>query len=94
MTCRIELFGVPRMIAGTSAVPLDLRDPATLADAIEGLAASSPSLVGAVVRHDRRSLMAAYVVCRDGREFLRDLDTAIAPDDCLLLFATAAGGMR
>jgi len=91
--CRIELFGVPRLLAGTNAVPLDLRAPATLADAIEGLAAASPPLVGSVVRPDRRSLTAGYVVCRDGREFLRDLDTAIASDDCLLLFATAAGGM-
>lgn len=92
LTCRIELFGVPRLLAGTSAVPLDLPAAATLADAIEALAASSPPLIGRVVRQDRRSLTPGYVMCRDSREFLRDLDAPIQPGDCLLLFAAAAGG--
>lgn len=92
MGCRIELFGVPSVLAGRRAVPLALHGPATVADALEALADSCPSLVGPVVRRDRRSLTAGYTLCRGGREFLRDLGAAVEPDDSLLLFATAAGG--
>jgi len=90
--CRIELFGVPRLLAGSPGATVDLPEGAVVADALAGLAAQCPTLLGPVMRADGRSLTAGYLLCRDGKDFVRSPDTPVEEHDHLLLFATSAGG--
>ncbi len=83
----MELFGVPRLRAGTRSVKLDAP---TLRAALDGLGRALPVLDGTVL-HDGR-LHPAYRVCLNGDRFVSDPDTALADGDELLLLAADVGG--
>ena len=83
----IELFGVPRLRAGTRSVKLDA---ATLRVALDALGHALPVLDGTVLREGR--LHPAYRVCLNGDRFVSDPETALADGDVLLLLAADVGG--
>jgi molybdopterin converting factor small subunit len=90
--CRVELFGLARSIVGQRAAEVELPGEATVADALAGLAATYPALVGRVLRPDGRGLTEGHVLNMNGREFVEDLSAAIGPGDSLLILANTAGG--
>lgn len=83
----IELFGVPRLRAGTGSVRLDA---ATLAMAVRGLRGVCPSLDGRVIVGD--ALHPAYRLSLNGDRFVSDPATPLADGDVLLLLAADVGG--
>jgi len=84
---KIELFGVPRLRAGTGCVPLDA---ASLATALDGLGRLCPALEGTVLA--RGTLHPAYRICLNGEQFVSDPATPLADGDVLLLMAADVGG--
>ncbi len=90
--CEIELFGVPRLLAGQKFVCLELQDDAVLGDALAALCCQFPKIAGVVAHGACRSLADGYLACRDGREFLRGETAPLQARDRLLVFAAAAGG--
>ncbi len=90
--CRVELFGVARVMAGVRDVTLDSDVTMTVGELLPALASQCPALVGPVLDAERGGLLAGYVLNRDGREFLLDMDAKVAPNDCVLLLSSAAGG--
>jgi hypothetical protein len=85
----VELFGVPRLLAGRRSIELGDAGP-TLADVARALAAACPALIGPVVGHDGW-LLPGYQFAVDER-FTRDPAAAVRPDAALLLVASSAGG--
>jgi hypothetical protein len=83
----IELFGVPRLLAGIGCVRLEAR---TMVEALTGLTAVCPKLAGTVVVPG--GLHPAYRVSLNGDRFVVDPETPLIDGDALLLLAADVGG--
>ena len=87
---RIELFGVPCLLAGRRAVEL-VPSAATLGEAARALGLACPVLVGPVLEPGSAWLRDGYTFAVDGR-FTRDPASPVAPGAAVLLVAAQAGG--
>ena len=85
----VELFGVPRLRAGTGRLTVEA---GTLSDALEALARACPALDGHVVARGPGRVLPYYQVSLNGERFLTDPATSLADGDVLLLLAADAGG--
>lgn len=83
----VELFGVPRLRAGTGRVPLDA---STVGEALRGLARRCPALDGPVIAGG--TVHPAYRLSINGDRFVDDPATPLADGDALLLLAADVGG--
>jgi molybdopterin converting factor small subunit len=83
----IELFGVPRLRAGTEAVSVEAR---SLGEALAALGEACPALASALL-HDGK-LSPHFLVALNGRQFTADPGTALSPGDVLVLLSADAGG--
>ena len=84
----IELFGVPRLRAGTARMTLQAD---TLATALAGLSRACPALEGAVIGPGG-AVHPAYRISLNGDRFVTDPATPLADGDVLLLLAADVGG--
>jgi len=89
--CRLELFGVPRLVVGRKAIDVVLPENATLADAVAAAAQTCPALVGKAIAADGR-LAEGYVLNLEGRSFCADLSRRVRDGETLLLLSDEAGG--
>jgi molybdopterin converting factor small subunit len=85
----IELFGVPRLRAGTGRVALEA---STLATALEGLGRVCPALAGSVIAQGQGRVHSAYRLCLNGDRFVSDPETPLADGDVVLLLSADVGG--
>jgi molybdopterin-guanine dinucleotide biosynthesis protein A len=92
ITCRVELFGVARLLARTSEVVLELPRGAAFAQLFGELARTLPMLVGRVITADRSALMDGYACSVNGREFVRLPDAPVGAGDNILILSADAGG--
>lgn len=92
MECTVELFGVARLIAGTTEVPVTLAAAATCSDAFTALLTRYPALGGRVIARDGSGLLAGYACNVNGRAFVRDTSTPLNSGDRILILAADAGG--
>jgi molybdopterin-guanine dinucleotide biosynthesis protein A len=83
----VELHGVPRLRAGRSRVEVE---GATVGEVLAALATECPGLGGDVVRGGR--LDPAYILNRDGAEFVSDPEAPMRDGECLILLAIDVGG--
>jgi molybdopterin converting factor small subunit len=83
----IELFGVPRLRAGTARFTVEA---ATVGDALAALAGSAPSLGGLLTSGGAVNL--AYRLCVNATRFVSDPATPLTDGDTLLILAADAGG--
>ena len=84
----VELFGVPRVVAGQRSV---LIEAACLGDVARRLGEACPALRGRVIDPATGWILDGYVFAV-GERFTRDADQAISPGESVLLVASAAGG--
>ncbi len=82
-----ELFGVPRLRAGTGLVSVEAT---TLAGALRALGHVCPPLDGSVIVGD--GVHPAYRLSLNGDRFVHDPATPLTDGDALLLMAADAGG--
>ena len=87
-THEVELFGVPRLLAGRARVSVC---GATLADVAADLAQCAPQLAGPVIQAESGWLLAGYSFVVDER-FTRDPAQQVPAGVSILLVASAAGG--
>ncbi len=92
LTCTVELFGVPRLLAKTKAVSLSLRHEATLSDVFSALAERLPVLAGRVINPESASLFSGYACNLNGLDFVRNPDAKINSGDRIFILAADAGG--
>ena len=85
---RVELFGVPRVLAGQRSLAVTGE---TLAEVAASLAAACPALVGAVIDAERGWLLSGYTFVVDER-FTSERDAAVTPGASVLLVSSVAGG--
>lgn len=83
----IELFGVPRQMAGCAEASVDAE---SVRQALSALSTQCPGIAKAL-RSDG-SLLPQYLVSLNGERFLCDLDETLPPDSRLLLLSADAGG--
>lgn len=84
----VELFGVPRLLAGRRAIAAR---GATLGDLAADLARACPALAGRVLDAGSGWLLDGYSFVVDER-FTRDAACPLRPGASVLLVASAAGG--
>lgn len=85
----IELFGVPRLRAGTGRLAVE---GASVGEALRALASACPALAREVMPPDGRGLHPAYRLSLNGDRFVSDPATPLADGDTLLLLAADVGG--
>jgi hypothetical protein len=91
ITVEVELFGVPRLRAGTARLALALSSPSPpLSEALDRLGRACPALEGTVVSRGR--LRPGYRLSLKGERFVSDPDTPLADGDVLILLAADVGG--
>ena len=86
----VELFGVPRMLAKTKSVTLDLAAGATLAQVLSALTEKLPMLTGRVIKAG--SLISGYTCNINGLDFVRTPNAKIKSGDKIFLLSADAGG--
>ncbi len=84
----VELFGVPRLLAGSRAVSAA---GGTLAELAVDLRRRCPALAGAVLDRETGWLLDGYVFVVDQR-FTRDATQALTTRSSVLLVSSVAGG--
>ncbi len=90
--CTVELFGVARLRAKTSEVPLELPRGATLANVFSALAERLPSLVGSVITPAKNSLTGGHACNINGKDFVRSPSALVSPGDRIFILSADAGG--
>ena len=90
--CTIELFGVARLITGTTEISLALRRDATYSQLFTALGERLPALVGRVITPDRNRLIEGYACSVNGREFVRSPQARVYDGDTLAILSADAGG--
>ena len=83
----VELFGVPRLRAGTARVTLEA---ATVGDALTSLGEMCHALRASVL--DGRGVSPAYRLSLNGDRFIHDPETPLNDGDCLILLSADVGG--
>lgn len=89
---KVELFGTPRIHAGTTAVELAVPHPANRAKLVAALAEQCPALLGHGLKEDLTDLEDGYVLNLNGLAFVGEGDFTLADGDSLLLLSGQAGG--
>jgi molybdenum cofactor guanylyltransferase len=93
VSCVVELFGVARLKAKATRIPLTLASGATIYDALSALADIAPTLVNTVITPDRRSLLAGFACNLNGAQFFsNNFHTELHSGDNLLILSSDAGG--
>ena len=92
LTCTVELFGVPRLLAKTKEISLSLPQAATLSDVFSALAERLPVLAGRVINAESGSLLSGYACNLNGLDFIRNPAARINPGDKIFILAADAGG--
>jgi len=92
LTCTVELFGVPRMLAKTREVSLSLPQEATLSDVFSALAEKLPVLAGRVIDAASGGLFSGYACNVNGLDFVRNPAARIKAGDKIFILAADAGG--
>lgn len=86
----VELFGVPRMLAKTKSVTVDLAEGATLAQVLSVLAEKLPVLAGRVI--EAGGLISGYTCNINGLDFVRSPNAQVKSGDKIFLLSADAGG--
>ena len=89
---KVELFGTPRIHAGTMAVELAVPHPANRGKLVAALAEQCPALLGHGLKEDMTDLEEGYVFNLNGLSFLGEADFTLSDGDSLLLLSGQAGG--
>lgn len=84
---RIELFGVPRLRAGTDGLDVEAE---TLGEAFAALGRAHPELSPWVV--ETNQLKPHYLVAVNGLQLTRDPDTRLNAGDVVSILSAEAGG--
>ena len=84
----VELFGVPRLLAGRRSLRVAAR---TLGEAARDLGSCCPALLGTVIDRDTGWLLGGYTFVVDER-FTRDAERPLTAASSVLLVSSVAGG--
>jgi molybdopterin converting factor small subunit len=87
-TIRLELFGMPRVIAGSSVVEVSAHD---LTEVLQSVTARFPDLRRHILNAEENWLNPGYTFVVNGH-FTNDPSLTVNPDSDILLVSRASGG--
>ncbi len=88
----VEIFGMARIIAGTSGFDLDVKNTLSLDEFCVIIADECPSLLKGVIRKNCVALEESYVFNLNGESFFNSENLNFHEGDKILLFSSQAGG--
>jgi molybdopterin converting factor small subunit len=91
---RVELFGLPRLIAGEKEITLRLKQDATFRDVVRVLVRRYSDMIGDVVQADGETLQAPNILNLNGRRMIQacQMDESLSAGDRIILMSMSAGG--
>ncbi len=94
MRVQVELFGLPRLIAGEKMIMLIFKQDATFRDAVRLLAQRYPDMIGDVIQADGETLQPPNILNLNGRRMIQphQVDETIKDGDTIVLMSMSAGG--
>jgi len=94
MRVEVELYGLPRLIAGKREVALRLKDQATFRDVVRALVRQYPDMVGDVVQADGETMHPPNILNLDGRRMIQphQMDESLSDGDRVIVMSMSAGG--
>lgn len=94
MRIQVELFGLPRIIAGERKITLSFGDDATFRDVVRSLAHRYPDMLGDVIQADGETLQSPNILNINGRRMIQphQVDESIRDGDEIVLMSMSAGG--
>ena len=92
ITCRVEMWGLPREISGLGEVEVMVKDNASLRDVIAALKRRLPALEGEVIRTGEERLEDSCAFNINGQFCQEDENPRLQDGDCLRLLTLATGG--
>ncbi len=94
MRVEVELFGLPRLIAGEREVTLRLEERATFRDVVRTLVRQYPDMVGDVVQPDGETMQPPNILNLDGRRMVQphQMDESLSDGDRIIVMSMSAGG--
>jgi molybdopterin converting factor small subunit len=94
MRVQVELFGLPRIIAGEKTVTLSLQDDATFRDVVRALGKRFPELMGDVIKPEGEALQSPNILNLNGRRMIQphQMEESVSDGDKLVLMSMSAGG--
>jgi molybdopterin converting factor small subunit len=87
MTVRVEFYGVPRYRAGVASVEVEAD---RLGEALAAVGRRLPDLQDVCI--DEHKLRSGFLANLNGRTFVSDPATRLAPGDCVLILSSDVGG--
>lgn len=91
MSIQVELFGIPRLRAGTAIVEIDTDQKSlTLGELLSRLVESCPALERECIEDGR--MKEGYVANLDGQQFVSDPNFTVESGRCVLIMSADAGG--
>lgn len=94
MRVEVELFGLPRLIAGERQVTLRLEEGATFKDVVRTLVGRFPDMVGDVVQADGETMQPPNILNLDGKRMVQpyQMDESPSDGDRIVVMSMSAGG--
>ncbi len=94
MRVEVELFGLPRLIAGEKRITLRLEENATFRDVVRALARRYPDMVGDVIQTDGETMQPPNILNLDGRRMVHPHHTceSLNDGDRIIVMSMSAGG--
>ena len=94
MRVEVELFGLPRLIAGEREITLRFEDQATFRDVVRALVQQYPDMVGDVVQADGETMQPPNILNLDGRRMIQphQMDECLSDGDRIIVMSMSAGG--
>ena len=91
---QVELFGLPRLIAGEKMIMLTFKQDATFRDTVRALAQKYPDMIGDVIQADGETLQPPNILNLNGRRMIQpdQVDETIKDGDTIVLMSMSAGG--
>ena len=87
MKVQVELFGIPRQRAGVATT---VAHGSRLGEVLGDLVRQFPALAETCIEHSR--LRPGYIANLNGKRFVTDPATQLAPGDSILILSADAGG--
>lgn len=91
---RMELFGLPRLIAGETEIALTLKEGATFRDVVRALVRKYPEMIGDVVQADGETMQPPNILNLDGKRMVQahQMNESLSDGDRIILMSMSAGG--
>jgi hypothetical protein len=92
ITCKVEMWGLPREVSGLGDVEIQVKEDARLQDVIAALKRRIPALEGVVISKGQDRIEETCAFNINGCFYQNEENVQLKNGDCLKLLTVATGG--